>query len=156
MARRGNDPWTSPLFLFVVGLAAAVIAFTVVVVLSSDDPLAGGATGATTSTSAAAATTTSASVSADGVATGWYAVVRSDVDSRTTPAAFASAAAAYGNRGHVIDTDAYRTGDGKAPDFFPSAHVVALVVGPFTTLQEATAYCEGTETACSVRQLVPV
>jgi len=61
-----------------------------------------------------------------------------------------------GRKGHVIDTDDFRTGDGQEPTYYPAPGLLAAVVGPFGSITEVRAWCadfDGTR-GCHARQLV--
>jgi hypothetical protein len=148
MARRA-DVLTSAWLLALLALVVGVGAFTAVVAIAGDDDdsaVTASSSSSTSSTTAPAATSSS-----------WFAVLRSDLDTRTTAAQLQPTVAPFGDRGRVIDTDDFRTGDGTAPDFYPRPGVVAAVVGPFSTAAEASTWCstERPGQSCTVRQLVP-
>jgi hypothetical protein len=88
---------------------------------------------------------------------GWYAIVQSGPKEGTNREALADAVAEYGNRGHVIDTDDFRTGDGLAPGYLPRAGILAAVVGSFGSFDDARAWCAQAAGGgpCSARQLIP-
>jgi hypothetical protein len=121
----------------------------VVVAIAGDDDDGAASTSASSTSSSSTSTTATASGA-------WFAVLRSDLDTRATSAQFQPTVAPYGDRGRVVDTDEFRTGTGAAPDFYPRPGVLAAVVGPFGSLDEATQWCtaERAGQSCTVRQLV--
>lgn len=137
-------------FLAVVALLASGSAFATVLVLTDDDDPQPVGLDDVTSTSGGVSSTTTAESGR------WFVVLRSDVDATASRDAFAATVAEYGERGAVIDTDDYRTGDASPPDFYPRAGVVAAVVGPFRTHDDAQAWCNQNDAGgCSIRQLIP-
>jgi hypothetical protein len=114
---------------------------------------------ATTTTTARATTTTTvaAPVASAGGLSGWFAIVQSGPKSGTDREGLAASVAEFGARGHVIDTDAFRTGDGLEPDYFPAPGVYAAVVGSFGSFADARAWCTQSygDGPCHARQLVP-
>jgi hypothetical protein len=108
----------------------------------------------TTTTVAPATTTTSPPPPATG---SWFAVVQSAPKGGADRNALAAAVAPYGDRGRVIDTDSYRSGNGQAPDYLPAGGLLAAVVGPFASYGETRAWCASHqgEYGCHARQLVP-
>jgi hypothetical protein len=133
-----------------IAVVVAVGAFAAVVSLLDDERSSSSAS-TTTST---APSTTSTSTAAGG---SWFAVLRSDLDDRITAAQLEPEVSPFGDRGQVIDTDEFRTGDGRPPDYFPTAGVIAAVVGPFASHDAVAGWCaaERAPEPCTVRQLVP-
>jgi hypothetical protein len=88
---------------------------------------------------------------------GWYAVIRSDHTGAITVAELTEDAAVHGAGGHVVDTDHYRNGDGRPPDRYPSADVLAATVGPFADEGAVDEWCATTRPnqGCNTRQFVP-
>jgi hypothetical protein len=126
-----------------------------------DAPSSTTAAPATTSSTAPPTTTSTAATvapapSAGGVS-GWFAIVQSGPKGGTDREALADAIDEHGDRGHVIDTDAFLTGDGLEPEYYPAPGIYAAVVGAFASFDQARAWCTQTfgDAPCHARQLIP-
>jgi Ni/Co efflux regulator RcnB len=119
------------------------------------------AAGSTASSSTSISTSTSTSTTAlpaQDQPSGWYAVVLSGPKDGTSRAGLEREVEPYGDRGSVIDTDRYQTGDGLGPRYLPRAGVLAAVVGPFAGYDETRTWCELARSGngdCNARQLIP-
>lgn len=90
------------------------------------------------------------------IASGWYAVLHSDVKGAIPISDLEDTARRY-DHSMVVDTDDYLNGQGRAPDFHPAPNVYATVVGPFSGPTDVEMWCQQHRSGagCNVRRFVP-